>query len=389
MSPAARAGTVNSHGPGADADRVTTPVPPWNRRRRRRGCGAVVAALAVATTVVGCSLPGGSAPVSPDAASAAASAATSAGTGAPPASTAPPAPAPTPVTTSEQVLPPAAAGTALTTLATLPVKGRAPRTGYDRDLFGQRWADTDRNGCDTRNDVLRRDLVGVVLDPGTRGCVVLSGTLPEPFSGQDIAFQRGPSSAQVQVDHVVALSDAWQKGAQQWTPARRLAFANDPLNLLAVQGSLNAQKSDGDAATWLPPHQPSRCAYAARQVAVKAKYGAWVTQAEHDALARLLGRCPAEPLPSSEHPVESDLGAAAPGPAAPAAPAAPVAPGGPGGPGGPGAGCDPAYPDVCIPPPGAGGDLDCGDVTARDIRVLPPDPHRLDADGDGVGCVSG
>jgi hypothetical protein len=114
-------------------------------------------------------------------------------------------------------------------------------------------------------------------------------------------------------------------------------------------------------------------------VAVKVKYGAWVTQAEHDAIARELGRCPAEPLPASDHPVESDLGAAtgsrASGP--PAAPAVPAA------------GCDAAYPDVCIPSPSAVGDLDCADVPDRDIRVLAPDPHRFDADGDGAGCVSG
>jgi hypothetical protein len=95
----------------------------------------------------------------------------------------------------------------------------------------------------------------------------------------------------VQIDHVVPLADAWQKGAQQWSPAKRIDFANDPLNLLAVDGPTNQAKSDGDAATWLPPNKAYRCAYVTRQVAVKARYGVWVTQAEHDAIARILSRC--------------------------------------------------------------------------------------------------
>jgi len=194
-----------------------------------------------------------------------------------------------------------APGTALAALATLPVKGRAPKTGYDRDLFGQAWADVDRNGCDTRNDVLRRDLVDVVLDARTGGCVVLTGLLADPYTGETVPFTRGvETSAEVQVDHVVALSDAWQKGAQQWDAATREAFANDPLNLLAVDGPTNAAKGDGDAATWLPPQRSVRCSYVARQVAVKAAYGAWVTSAERDAVARVLGDCPDEPLPTAE-----------------------------------------------------------------------------------------
>src|SRR5665647_3502229 len=79
-------------------------------------------------------------------------------------------------------------GSALSVLATLAVKGRAPKTGYDRALFGQAWADVDRNGCDTRNDVLRRDLTTYVLKSGTNGCLVLSGALHDPYSGTTIAF---------------------------------------------------------------------------------------------------------------------------------------------------------------------------------------------------------
>ena len=192
------------------------------------------------------------------------------------------------------------AGPALAAFATLAVKGRAPKSGYDRALFGQAWADVDRNGCDTRNDVLRRDLTAYVLKSGTHGCLVLSGTLLDPNTATAIAFVRSQStSATVQIDHVVALSDAWQKGAQQLPADTLRAFANDPLNLLAVDGPTNERKGDGDAATWLPPNKAYRCSYAARQVAVKVKYGLWVTSAERDALARILATCPSQTLPTA------------------------------------------------------------------------------------------
>jgi hypothetical protein len=184
-------------------------------------------------------------------------------------------------------------------LAALPIKGRAPMTGYDRDAFGPAWSDaTDapsgHNGCDTRNDVLRRDLTDLVLKPDTRGCTVLSGTLRDPYGASTLHFVRGvTTSSAVQIDHVVALSDAWQKGAQRWSAEKRKAFANDPRELLAVDGRLNAAKRDGDAATWLPPYKPFRCAYVARQASVKRLYGLWVTQAEHDAMARVLEGCAA------------------------------------------------------------------------------------------------
>ncbi|MCZ2806896.1 DUF1524 domain-containing protein [Modestobacter sp. VKM Ac-2983] len=186
-------------------------------------------------------------------------------------------------------------------LATLPVKGRAPKTGYDRDEFGATWADVDRNGCDTRNDVLARDLTDEQFRPGTQDCVVVSGTLVDPYTAQTIAFEKGDGSS-VDIDHVVALSNGWQTGAFAWDEPRRTAFANDPLNLLAVDYSANRQKGDGDAATWLPSDRGYRCAYVARQVAVKAGYGLWVTQAEHDAIARVLDTCPGEPVPTSSAP---------------------------------------------------------------------------------------
>ncbi len=190
-------------------------------------------------------------------------------------------------------------------LGTLRVQGRGPLTGYDRAQFGQPWADADRNGCDTRNDVLRRDLDDVVLKEGTRGCVVLSGTLHDPYTGRDVAHVRG--GGQVEIDHVVALADAWQLGAATWPWQERVALANDPLDLLATSTSANRAKGASDAASWLPPDRSARCAYAARQVAVKAKYGLGVTRAEQTALTTLLARCPDEPAPTSTAPTLAPL----------------------------------------------------------------------------------
>jgi hypothetical protein len=264
---------------------------------------------------------------------------------------------------------PAAAGNALDVLATIPVKGRAPKTGYSRDQFGQAWADADRNGCDTRNDMLRRDLTDLALKPGTRDCVVLSGILNDPYTATLINFLRGTStSPDVQIDHVVALSDAWQKGAQQLTEAQRLAFANDPLNLLAVDGPTNQQKSDGDAATWLPPNKSYRCDYVARQISVKSSYGLWVTRAEHDAMARVLADCRDTATPA---------GQAAPAPAEPQpAPPAAVAPA-------------PAAPPAA-PAPGAVYYANCAAARAAGAAPLragqPGYREQMDGDRDGVAC---
>jgi hypothetical protein len=183
-------------------------------------------------------------------------------------------------------------------LATLVVKGRAPKTGYSRDQFGAAWADVDRNGCDTRDDILNRDLTHKQWRPGTHGCVVVAGVLDDPYTGRALTFAKANAAA-VQIDHVVALSDAWQKGATSWDAARRRLFANDPLNLLAVDGPTNERKGDGDAATWLPPDRSYRCRFVARQVAVKAKWKLWVTAAERDAMARVLTRCPHQQVPKS------------------------------------------------------------------------------------------
>jgi hypothetical protein len=195
--------------------------------------------------------------------------------------------------------PPILTDVAAAQLATLAIKGRAPMTGYTRPQFGPAWP--TENGCDARNEVLRRDLTKTTLQGS---CTVETGTLFSPYTAQTINFVRGPNSAVVQIDHVVALGDAWQTGAQFWTSAKRALFANDPAELLAVDASSNDQKGDADAASWLPANKPFRCAYVAIQVSVKDTYGLWVTPAEHDAIARVLATCrPASAVaPSTTNP---------------------------------------------------------------------------------------
>ena len=191
-------------------------------------------------------------------------------------------------------------GMATAVLETLAVKGRAPKTGYTRAQFGPAWADVDRNGCDTRNDILKRDLTSITYRAKTRNCVVETGTLVDRYSGETINFVKGNiSSMEVQIDHVVALSNAWQTGAFKLSADQRKALSNDPLNLFAVKGRLNSQKGDGDAATWLPPLKSFRCSYVAQQIAVKAKYSLWVTAPEKAAMVSILAKCPTQKVPVS------------------------------------------------------------------------------------------
>lgn len=177
--------------------------------------------------------------------------------------------------------------TAQAALETLEVKGRAPKTGYSRKQFGDGWGKL--GGCSVREIILARDLMDKKLGDG---CKVLSGVLHDPYTGQQVIFQRGPeSSKRVQIDHVVALSDAWQKGAQGLGELQRVNLANDPLNLLASEGQANQDKGDSDAASWLPPNKAFRCQYVARQIAVKQKYHLWVTDAEKTAMRGVLAQC--------------------------------------------------------------------------------------------------
>lgn len=197
------------------------------------------------------------------------------------------APTPTTVTTSP------ASNTTQSVLSTLEVKGKAPKTGYNRDLFGKAWADVDKNDCDTRNDILNRDLTDIYKDSG---CKVKTGKLADTYTATNIDFVRG-NGALIDIDHIVALGNVWITGGQQLTDAQRLYIANDSLNLRAVQASANRQKGDSDAASWLPSNKSVRCDYVAHQIAVKAKYKLWVTQAEKEAMDVILAGCPDFPLP--------------------------------------------------------------------------------------------
>lgn len=175
-------------------------------------------------------------------------------------------------------------------LEKLEVKGRAPKTGYSRNEFYDGWPTVE--GCNLRQRILKREFGdSAVLD----GCNVVAGEFDEPYTGEHRVFTKREEISKIQIDHVVALSDAWQKGAQNKDYETRNKIATDSLNLLAVDGSANEKKSDGDAATWLPSNKKFRCQYVARQVSVKYKYGLWVTEAEKEVISRLLANCPKEP----------------------------------------------------------------------------------------------
>lgn len=182
-------------------------------------------------------------------------------------------------------------GTMLATeaLEKLEVKGRAPKKNYSREQFYDGWPDVD--GCSLRQKILKRELgESAVLE----GCNVVAGEFDEPYTGEHMVFTSKKEISDIQIDHVVALSDAWQKGAQYMSAKVRYEIATDPLNLLAVDGEANKQKSDGDAATWLPKNKKFRCQYVARQVSVKYKYSLWVTKAEKEVIERILQKCPDE-----------------------------------------------------------------------------------------------
>ncbi len=294
---------------------------------------------------------------------------------------------------------PSYAATAVEVLATLPIKGRAPKTGYSREEFGQAWADVDKNGCDTRNDILDRDLADTTFKPESRECVVLTGMLADPYTATAINFVRGSTtSSAVQIDHVVALNDAWQKGAQQLSVEQRTALANDPLNLLAVDGPSNQQKGASDAATWLPPNKSFRCQYVARQVSVKATYSLWITQGEHDAMGTVLADCDNILAPTNQA-APTTAAAPAPAPAPAQAPAVPEAPA----PAAPAPAVPAPAPAVPAPVPAVPAPVapaaqqpvmapyaNCTAVRAAGAAPIsvgqPGFQAKLDRDGDGVAC---
>ena len=206
----------------------------------------------------------------------------------PPAVTAP---SPVPPATDPGSLTPTAAA-ALKQLEQLTVAAPADQGTYDRDLFGQRWADIDRNGCGQRDDELARSMTDLTFKPGTHDCVVLTGILHDPYTGQTIAFQRGQGTSElVQIDHFVPLAWAWRQGASTWTEEQREYFANDPLNLQATDGTANQSKSDRGPAEWMPPSTAYHCTYAARFVGVLTTYQLTVDQADYAALQAQLSSC--------------------------------------------------------------------------------------------------
>lgn len=187
---------------------------------------------------------------------------------------------------------------AIDVLDTLDVADMDSSDGYAREIFGERWVDVDGNGCNTRNDILGRDLTGITYTSNKYRCVVKSGELDDPYSGQQIHFDRSQSD-EVQIDHIVALYNAWRTGAQEMSEIDRIALANDPYNLIAVDGDTNYEKSDGDASRWLPADEDFRCEYVARQIGVKARYNLWVTPKEKKALRTVLNTdCQGVELPS-------------------------------------------------------------------------------------------
>ncbi|UUN31194.1 DUF1524 domain-containing protein [Streptomyces sp. FIT100] len=166
----------------------------------------------------------------------------------------------------------------------VPTKGRGPKTGYARDEFGYAWMDTAdgvplaRNGCDTRNDLLKRDGRNVRFRTGS-DCVVVAMTLHDPYTGKTIEWRK-QKAAEVQIDHVVPLSYSWQMGSSRWTESKREQLANDALNLIPVDGRTNSSKGDSGPASWLPPNRQIRCAYAVRFAEVALKYEMPVTAAD-------------------------------------------------------------------------------------------------------------
>jgi hypothetical protein len=210
-------------------------------------------------------------------------------------------PAPAPATgpaaaarVPDGTLDPAAARAALTRLR---VGEKGPLSGYERGcgagegcVFGPAWADVDRNGCDQRDDVLRRDLADVQVREGTRGCVVTAGRLTDPYTGRPVDFRKA-DAAQVPIDHVVPLAAAWAQGAAGWPAERRAAFAGDLGNLLATTRAQNSAKGDATAEQWVPPADGYGCSYGAVVVTVKARYALTVTPEEQRALGALLDRC--------------------------------------------------------------------------------------------------
>ena len=215
-------------------------------------------------------------------------------TGAPVGDPAVPTAAPT--STATPAISPArdAATAAISALSGVPSTPMTAAPPYDRARFGPAWADVDRNGCDTRNDVLRRDLDDVVIKADTNGCKVFSGTLIDPYDGTIVDFVSGPeTSVLVQIDHIVALGWAWHEGAASWSDDARTSFANDPINLVATIGATNQSKGALGPEDWLPTTGAARCTYVVMFVEVLVAYDLSINPEDRGAAEAVLQRCTA------------------------------------------------------------------------------------------------
>ncbi|WP_431972254.1 HNH endonuclease family protein [Nocardia sp. bgisy134] len=176
--------------------------------------------------------------------------------------------------------------------------------GYERGcgngqgcVFGPSWTDDyegpgGHDGCDTRNNVLAAQLTDVRFREGTRDCVVVSGTLDDPYTGDRRAFRKA-DAGDAQIDHVYPLAAAWDMGASTWPPQRRVLFANDvETNLLATSARVNQAKGDGTPSEWLPPSRADHCFYAGRYLTVAVRYDLPVTEADNATLHDIARTCP-------------------------------------------------------------------------------------------------
>jgi hypothetical protein len=176
---------------------------------------------------------------------------------------------------------------------------RVHRYDYHRTAFGDAWTDDNdaplgHNGCDTRDDILNRDLVDKTY-VSIKRCpdAVATGTLHDPYTNTTIAFQRGAKVGEsVQIDHIVPLAYAWDMGASGWPDAERVRFANDPANLLAVQGQANQDKGDLPPGRWMPPNTAFACQYAMQFITVVRGYALPVDQESSNVLRQAAGTCP-------------------------------------------------------------------------------------------------
>lgn len=176
--------------------------------------------------------------------------------------------------------------------------------GYDRERYFGGWASNGCGSATTRDTILARDLKGAVKNPR---CQVTSGTLADPYTGRTIQFRRGRNtSSAVQIDHVVALLDAWESGARDWDQAKRVQYANSPDVLLASDGPANMAKGSGldvngtalyrpqDSGApdvWMPDNKAYRCDYMAKRATIKSKWGLTMTPREKQQTVSVLSQC--------------------------------------------------------------------------------------------------